>query len=100
MNMSSLETVWFEYQNLELLVIQELDRQLATLPKATVSSIDRNQALARVQQFLPPGCDTALKEGYKEQTRQVGRMLQELIADAVSLSLIRLVCATPRISAG
>jgi hypothetical protein len=100
MNTSSWETVWFEYQNLDLLIIQELDRQLATLPNVTVNSIDKNQALRRVQQFLPPGCDTALKGGYKEQTRQVGRMLQELIADAVSLSLIRLVCATPRVSAG
>ncbi|MGC9526098.1 MAG: hypothetical protein ACP5D7_11235 [Limnospira sp.] len=99
MSTSSLETVWFEYQNLDLLVIQELERQLASLPTATVSSIDRNQALARVQRFLPPGCDTALKGGYKEQTRQVSRMLQELIADAVSLSLLRLVCAAPRVPA-
>ena len=99
MNISSVETVWFEYQNLDLLVIQELDRQLATLPKVTVNSIDKEQALARVLKFLPPGCDTALKEAYQEQTRQVGRMLQELIADAVSLSLIRSVCSAPQMSA-
>lgn len=79
-----------EYQTLESWVTREVELQLGTLPSQITQSIDKNQAVAYVLKFiLPMGKKT--ETGWHRPSEKMGKMLQELIADAATLSLIRLM---------
>ena len=79
-----------ECNSLESWVAQEVELQLKSLPTQITQSIDKNQAIAYVLKFLPPvGKKTGA--GWHGSSEKMGKMLQELIADAATLSLIRLM---------
>ncbi|EAW38856.1 hypothetical protein [Lyngbya sp. PCC 8106] len=84
------ESILPECQTLESWVAQEVELQLRTLPGEITQSIDKNQAIAYVLKFLPPmGKKTDSQWHWPPE--KMGKMLQELITDAATLSLIRLV---------
>ncbi|WP_413166784.1 hypothetical protein ACL6C3_08785 [Capilliphycus salinus ALCB114379] len=79
-----------ECQTLESWVAREVELQLGTLPSQITQSIDKNQAIAYVLKFLPP-MGKKTETGWHDPSDKMGNMLQELIADAATLSLIRLM---------
>ncbi len=92
MNAVSVSALPTPSQTLEALVTQEIELQLGTLPGEVAKSVDKAQAIAYVLDFLPPvhGLDEIRCQKPRERLTQ---MLKELICDAATLSLIRLVCA-------
>ncbi len=81
------------YQTLEAWVAKEVERQLGTLPSQITESIDKSQAIAEVLKFLSPmGKKTEIEWSWLPE--KLGRISKELIADAATLSLIRLMSHT------
>lgn len=91
MNAVSVPALPMPGLTLESLVAQEVELQLGTLPHEVAKSVDKAQAIAYVLHFLPPvnGVDEARCTKPRDRVTQ---MLKELISDAATLSLIRLVC--------
>ncbi|MEB3280953.1 MAG: hypothetical protein VKK42_18720 [Lyngbya sp.] len=84
------KSIPLECPSLESWVTQEIELQLGTLPGEITQSIDKNQAIAYVFKFLPP-LGKKTETGWDQPSEKMGKMLQELIADAATLSLIRLM---------
>ncbi|MEA5542825.1 hypothetical protein VB834_27730 [Limnoraphis robusta Tam1] len=85
-----------ECPTLESWVVREVELQLGTLPSQITQSIDKTQAIAYVLKFVSPMGKKSETE-WQWPSEQTGRILQELIADAATLSLIRLM-STHRVS--
>jgi hypothetical protein len=93
MNVASVENVTLEDQSLKQLVRQEIDRQLNMVPDEITQSIDRQQATLEVLKLLSP---MKMQGFWKEYhaNQYLNQILNAIVADATSLSLIRLVCHT------
>lgn len=93
MNVASVERVTPENQNLKQLVMQEIDRQLHMVPDEINQYIDREWAALEILKLLSP----IKMQGYWQgdtPNSHLNQILNVIIADATSLSLIRLVCQT------
>ncbi len=93
MKVPSVESVTRQDQSLERLVVQEIDRQLHLVPDEIAQYIDHEYATLEVLKLLSP----MEMQGYwqdNQPNKQFNQTLRMIIADATSLSLIRLVCHT------
>lgn len=76
---------------IELMVTHAIDRQLESLPGEVVKSINKASAIAYVLNCVSPLQGSAGEDWLWEQER-TRETLGTLIADAATLSLIRLLC--------
>lgn len=84
------KSIPLESMTLESWVTQEVELQLKTLPGEITQSIDKNKAIAYVLRFLPT-LENKTEAGWHWPPQKMDQMLQELITDAATLSLIRLI---------
>lgn len=72
------------YRNaMELLVIEEIERQLHSLPQNLTASINKHEAIAYALNRLPPLYATS-SEGYSWQQKRARETLKDLISKAAS----------------
>ncbi len=86
-------SVTVQDDSLKQLVMQEIDQQLQTLPNEITQSIDRESATLEILKLLSP---ILMQGSWKDSLAhtKLNQILNLIIADATSLSLIRLVCHT------
>ncbi|MBD2483592.1 hypothetical protein IQ236_26905 [Planktothrix mougeotii LEGE 06226] len=91
MNVLCPESSALAYQALEELTLEEIEQQLESLPDEIVVSINKTKASAYVLNILAPLHRWVGKEhqGHPYSTPNV---LKEMISEAVTLSLLRLLC--------
>lgn len=91
MSVLSPKSVQPTYHTLERLTLQEIEQQLDSLPREIVTSINKTKAIAYVLNVLDPLHDWVGKDhqGHPHHTHKI---LQEMISEAVTLSLLRLLC--------
>lgn len=77
--------------SLEILVTNEVDRQLQALPNEVMKSINKTSAIDEVIRFFHP-LHTKHDQGWEHLSHQTSKTLQSLISDFTTLSLLRLVC--------
>lgn len=94
MNVLFTESFALEHQTLEKLTLAEIEQQLESLPDQIVVSINKTKASAYVLNVLTPLHHWVGKEnqGHPYSTH---KLLKDLISEAVTLSLLRLLCIPP-----
>jgi len=75
---------------MESLAIQEIDQHLETLPQEIVKSLNKESAIAYVINVLSP-LQNAAEDSWFWQQKKNQETLNELIADAAALSILRLL---------
>jgi len=92
MNVLTIEPIGIAKPTIENMVSEEIQQQLESLPIQVSNYINKAEAIAHTLNFLYPIHSSSEKEWYW-QHEPTKNMLTEIISDAVSLSLIRLVCS-------
>lgn len=90
MNLLTVEPIGSAKRTIENMVSEEIQQQLESLPIQVSNYINKAEAIAHTLDFLYPIYSFTGKECYWEH-EPTQNMLVEIISDAVSLSLIRLI---------
>ncbi len=91
MNVASLKPISHDDHPLQQLVAQEIDRQLDMVPRELAQYIDQDHAITEVMKLLSP---LQMQQDWSQTNKRFHQTLNGMIADAATLSLIRLVCHT------